>query len=101
MEKDRAITMGVTGYRKKRKSDTDIAQFKVGRQDNDTFLGVPRFQTHMLSSFVARVWLEVEFRFLSFEIIKFIFESLLLQRKAMNDSQVDYDFEFFKLALRV
>eukprot|EP00980_Cylindrotheca_fusiformis_P026720 scaffold17080_cov140-Cylindrotheca_fusiformis.AAC.1 len=64
-------------------------------------MGVPRFQTHMLTSFVARVWLEVEFRFLANEIVKFVFQNMLIHNKSFKNKDLDYDDEFFGMSIRI
>eukprot|EP00980_Cylindrotheca_fusiformis_P006719 scaffold1399_cov109-Cylindrotheca_fusiformis.AAC.3 len=102
MESGRVTTMASTGYRKKKKEDSDVIDFEVvAGSRKESYTGVPRFQTHMLQSFVARVWLEVEFRFLAYEIVKYIFQNMLIQKKAFNDKELDYDDELYGMSIRI
>eukprot|EP00980_Cylindrotheca_fusiformis_P013831 scaffold3591_cov165-Cylindrotheca_fusiformis.AAC.1 len=104
MAHDSATTMGATRYRKKSKDDTDLTDFEVVADNGvkQAYTGVPRFRTHMLQSFVSRVWLEVEFRFLAFEIIKFIFENMLIKNRLLNQKAgMDFDHEFYGMSIRV
>eukprot|EP00980_Cylindrotheca_fusiformis_P005782 scaffold1203_cov117-Cylindrotheca_fusiformis.AAC.21 len=77
MMEGRNITLAVVRYKKKNKDDMEVADFRPNGPDVAAYTGTPRFQTHLLRSFENRVWQEIEFRFLAYQTVKFIFENAL------------------------
>eukprot|EP00980_Cylindrotheca_fusiformis_P014910 scaffold4064_cov145-Cylindrotheca_fusiformis.AAC.3 len=77
MVKGQNTTLGSSGYKKQRKEDSVMTDFRPNGPDASAYSAPPRFQTHLLKSFENRVWQEIEFRFLAYQVAKFIFENAL------------------------
>lgn len=72
---------------KKNRCDPDDVLFKLGDENDYYVAKKARLRTHLISSFDCRLWQEVEYRFLGFHIVKYIFSNLLGQKAPASDER--------------